>query len=226
MAMEASERLRKIRAEGRTVRALMGSLANPRWCLDFTNTVAVHDGRSPYDYLRGYADLVAWSQQAGLRTEREAETLRQREARRPAAAGAVLREARALREAIYRLLAAQTRGAVPPVADLAVLNGTLSRALVHARLEPAAEAIAWAWEAAEDALDAMLWPVATSAAALLASDEVKRVRECAGRDCAWLFLDTTKNHSRRYCRAEGCGNRARARRHYARTRAAVAPAVT
>lgn len=207
--------------EGNTVGVMMGNLANPRWCLDFANTVAVHDGRSPYDYLRTYADLVAWSQDAGLLMEQEARTLRQAEARRPAEAGAVLREARALREGIYRLLSAQAHGAAPPVDDLATLNGLLSRALARAWLEPTEVGLAWAWKPHGDALDAMLWPVTASAAALLTSEQVKNLRECAGRDCAWLFLDSTKNHSRRYCRAEGCGNRARARRHYARTRAAA-----
>jgi predicted RNA-binding Zn ribbon-like protein len=89
------------------------------------------------------------------------------------------------------------------------------------RLTPTPHGVTWAWMTHAAALDCMLWPVVVSAASLLTSQEAGRVKECVGRACAWLFLDTTKNRSRRYCRAEGCGNRARARRHYARTRAAA-----
>jgi predicted RNA-binding Zn ribbon-like protein len=53
---------------------------------------------------------------------------------------------------------------------------------------------------------------------LLRSPDAARVHRCAGRGCAWLFVDTTRNHSRRWCRTDDCGNRERARRHYRRTR--------
>jgi predicted RNA-binding Zn ribbon-like protein len=64
----------------------------------------------------------------------------------------------------------------------------------------------------------MLWPVARSAADLLTSQEQSRVRECAASDCGWLFLDLSRNRSRRWCDMETCGNRTKARRHYARSK--------
>ena len=68
--------------------------------------------------------------------------------------------------------------------------------------------------------DRMLWPVTRSAAELLVSGELSRVRTCANDTCGWLFMDTSKNRSRRWCDMNDCGNRAKARRHYARKRAA------
>jgi predicted RNA-binding Zn ribbon-like protein len=68
----------------------------------------------------------------------------------------------------------------------------------------------------------MLSPVAWSVAELLMSEDLHRVRECAGPDCGWLFMDTSKNGSRRWCSMETCGNRAKARRHRER-RQVVAP---
>ena len=59
-----------------------------------------------------------------------------------------------------------------------------------------------------------------SAAELLTSPDLPLVRECAGYDCGWLFMDTTKNRSRRWCDMATCGNRAKGRRHYERRRAA------
>jgi predicted RNA-binding Zn ribbon-like protein len=55
-----------------------------------------------------------------------------------------------------------------------------------------------------------------SAAELLTAAELPQVRECAGSDCTWLFLDRSRNRSRRWCPMETCGNRAKAHRHYRR----------
>jgi predicted RNA-binding Zn ribbon-like protein len=76
----------------------------------------------------------------------------------------------------------------------------------------------WGWDKQSDALDRMLWPVARSAADLLTSDHLNRVHQCGGKDCTWLFVDTSRNHSRQWCDMGDCGNRAKARRFYQRTR--------
>ena len=65
-------------------------------------------------------------------------------------------------------------------------------------------------------LDTIRWT--GSAVELLTSPDLPRVSQCAAPDCSWLFLDLTRNHSRRWCRAEGCGVRNRFRRYYARHR--------
>jgi predicted RNA-binding Zn ribbon-like protein len=62
--------------------------------------------------------------------------------------------------------------------------------------------------------------VARSAAELLTSRELSGLRECAGYDCGRLFMDGTKNRSRRWCDMASCGNRAKGRRHYERRKAA------
>ncbi|HKB57972.1 MAG TPA: CGNR zinc finger domain-containing protein [Lacunisphaera sp.] len=76
----------------------------------------------------------------------------------------------------------------------------------------------FAWELAGDdaGLDLPLWIVMREAAELLTSGRLARVRECLGDECSWLFLDTTRNHSRMWCSMQGCGNRAKVRRHRVR----------
>jgi predicted RNA-binding Zn ribbon-like protein len=64
----------------------------------------------------------------------------------------------------------------------------------------------------------MLWPVVRDAADLLTSKELNRVGRCADERCGWLFVDTSRNRSRRWCSMESCGNRAKARRHYRKSR--------
>jgi len=193
-------------------------LQTERLCLDFTNTVNWHASEHPVEALKSYADLVGWAQGVGLVSEEEGQRLRGQGARRSDEAEAVLRRAQTLREAIYRLLAATAHGHAAEAADLDLINAELPRALAQARLATAAEGYQLQWPAAPDALDSVLWPVAYSAADLLAQPALlARVGECADdRGCGYLFLDMTKNHSRRWCDMKDCGNRAKARRHYQR----------
>ncbi len=187
-------------------------------CLDFCNTVGNHAGDQPNEHLTTYTDLVAWSRHAGLVAARTAQHLGERAERNPAEAARAFAHARELREALYRIFSAIATGTRPKAADLAVLNGALAEAMAHARVVPEEEGYRWDWARDENALDQMLNPIARSAADLLTSNDVMRLRECEGDDCGWLFLDTSKNHSRRWCAMNDCGNRAKARRHYARVR--------
>jgi len=69
-------------------------------------------------------------------------------------------------------------------------------------------------------LERINWLIVRSAADLLTSDKLHDVRACSAEDCRWLFLDISKNHSRRWCDMETCGNQAKARRHYRRKKSA------
>src|SRR5262249_48601693 len=147
-------------------------LQTERLCLDFTNTVNWHASAHPVEELPAYSDLVAWAAGVGLLTEQEAQRMKRLAARRPEEAQAVLQRAHRLREAIYRLLSATAHGRAANTADLETINSELPLALAQARLAPAAAGYALHWRAAPDALDRMLWPVAYSAADLLAHSEL------------------------------------------------------
>jgi len=68
--------------------------------------------------------------------------------------------------------------------------------------------------------DQALAPIALSAAMLLAGPTLERVRLCANKTCGWLFIDHSKNRSRKWCDMADCGNKLKARRHYEKVRAA------
>ena len=190
-------------------------------CLDFANTAEWHASDEPVEELNGYADLVTWAQLRGVLTDRETAHLLQIARVRPADAAAVLNQAVALREVIYRIFSAVAAGGSPDTGDLAALNAAAAQALAHLRVVRTQAGFDWDWDGDEDALDQMLWPVVHSAVDLLTSEELDRVGECADdRGCGWLFLDTSRNRSRRWCSMEDCGNRAKARRHYERQRTA------
>lgn len=190
-------------------------------CLDFANTLLKPSSGAPEERLRSYADLVAFARQADALGEAEAARLARAEARRPADALRALAEARRLRGAIFGLFAGAAAGRGPDPGDVAVLNEVLSRATGHLHVDLVGDRLVVETVASGEALDRMLGPIARSAAYLLASPGLGSVRQCPARPCEWLFMDTTKNSSRRYCDVRTCGNRMRVRRHRERHRGGV-----
>jgi predicted RNA-binding Zn ribbon-like protein len=108
---------------------------------------------------------------------------------------------------------------VPSPEDLVALSEAAADAASHRVLAPEQAGYAFAWPE-RSGLERLLWPVALSAAELLVSDDLDRVKECATENCNWLFVDMSRNRSRRWCDMKECGNRAKSRRHYARSRRA------
>jgi predicted RNA-binding Zn ribbon-like protein len=194
-------------------------LVGGRLCLDFANTADRGAGDRSREYLVSYADLVAWSRHAGILTEREARRLLQEGDRHPGDASSAHRRAVALREVLYRIFSGIAAERPPEASDLALLNGALGEASCKGRLVRTTDGFAWEWAGGEGPLDRMLVPVAWSAADLLISDLLPRVKTCPGEGCGWLFVDVSHNRSRRWCTMETCGNRAKARQHYRKHRA-------
>ncbi len=192
-------------------------LAGGALCLDFANTLE-HRLGGGRESLRSYSDLLAFGVQTGSLAAADAEGLARRARRRPGPAAGALDRAIAAREDLYRIFSALAAGARPAPAELRGLNRALPAALARLRLVADGERIGWTWSGPADAFDRPLWPVLRSAAELLTSDDRERVRECDSRTCSWLFLDCSRNRSRRWCDMKTCGNRAKARRHYRRRR--------
>lgn len=191
-------------------------------CLDFANTVGWRPAAQRVDAFREYADLIVWGHHAGMLSEAESERLLVRAVMDEVGAWETLKRTVELREAIYRLFAALAHGLRPDDEDLRRIDDVLTEGLAHSALVRDGDGFAFRGVANEDDLAAPLWKVADSAAKLLIFGEWRRVRECPGHDCGWLFLDTTKNGNRRWCDSADCGNRARVRAHAQRQRAAMA----
>ncbi len=193
--------------------------------LDFVNTVSgMRASPSPRDRLQGYPDLVYWAEQVALVDAKRAAALYALAEKEPERAGLAFALAIREREALHDVTLAAVDGRPTPEAALEIVNAWIADALVHRRFrikgpgkfEPAL--------VDDGDLLAVLRPVALDAAELLEheiSDGLVGVCEerLVGR-CAWLFVDATRNHSRRFCSMKDCGNRAKQRRHYQRAKSA------
>ncbi len=181
--------------------------------LDLINTVDWRD-RQPAgaeELLPDYACLLAWCQGGRVLDPTEARRLEALARSHPPEAEAVAAAACSLREALLRLIRASQAGQAAPTDALAELNQWLQRDPLQ--LRAGSTGFAWAGSPA-DALEAPLPRLARLGAELLTSGKLDRVHCCDGPGCGWLFLDTSPNRRRRWCSMDGCGNRAKAKRHY------------
>ena len=188
-------------------------------CLDFANTADRQAGDQPKETLEGYAGLVSRAVQTGVLDDRAAGGLLEKAARRPEEAQGTYHRAIDLREAIYRVFSSIARNTAPAEDDLAALNAALPEAMAHLRLVLVEGRFEWDWIEDATSLDRVIWPVVRSAALLLTSETLPRVGVCANSDCGWLFIDVSRNKSRKWCDMKDCGNRAKAKRFYHRNKA-------
>jgi predicted RNA-binding Zn ribbon-like protein len=171
--------------------------------LDFVNTVADRLSH-PGEQLETGADVDRWALGAGLLGVRDSLHLNPRQV--------VL--VHQVREELYRLLRPVALGS-PPAADAMVrFERTHARVMRRRRLVWRDSGFAWEWSD----LDRLLGPVVNAAAELLVSVPSSRMRQCADAGCGWMFLDRSRAGRRQWCRMVDCGNRAKARRHYQRSR--------
>lgn len=185
-------------------------------CVRFVNTVDWRDDPAQrVDKLSSYADLVRWAREAGAASSSTATRLLHAAGRKSAAAQAAFHHAIAVREALAAVLRATALKRQPTAADLERFNTALAESGRHLHITSDQGRFLCAWDT-DDRLDRVLWPAVRSAADLLTSSAVERLRMCEGEGCGWFFMDTTRNRSRRWCNMASCGNRAKVKRFYER----------
>ena len=181
-------------------------------CLDFANTI--NSRRKPeYDYLQQYSDLAEWAGKAGMLSPAKRKRLLTLAEQDSKSAEAVLLKALRIRELLYRLFSKNARPSGSNREDIGVFVKFYADAMSHSIFVRKDNYFAADW-LADESLDAALWPILYSAGQLLLSQELMRVKECP--NCSWLFLDTSKNQSRRWCSMNTCGARDKMRRYLRR----------
>jgi predicted RNA-binding Zn ribbon-like protein len=190
------------------------SLLGGSSCLDFVNTLDWRGTDNPVEFLCTFQDLVAWSRHAGTISNQDAKMIYQRFKSLSSEKTRILQKAIKLRETIYRIYSSLSDGLVPPNKDLEVFNNYLSATMTHSQIVKTKDGYHWDTNGDKAKLDWILNPLIRSAAELLVSDGLKRVKKCGDPACGWLFLDTSRNKSRRWCDMSDCGNRAKANRFY------------
>jgi predicted RNA-binding Zn ribbon-like protein len=196
--------------------------------LDLVNTL---DNRfrdsGPVELLGNYADLLRFAQQTKLLSARHAGLLAGAASKGAANRGAATQaweSARELREAAAAALYSAVEGRTPAAPVIRTLEHYFLAASRHRQLRwnpstarsSTPSAASWVWGCAETELALPVWMLAQAVSELTTSSLLGRLRACGSETCRWLFLDTSKNHTRRWCDMKICGNRMKARRFHAR----------
>ena len=180
------------------------------------NRVSVYVIRE--ERLNDYFDLLAWGLRVGLLSQPEAQALRRNGFQHHNEASDVWKRSVALREAIYRISKALMSGRLPQEPDLQTLNRELKISHSRMTLVSGKDRLVWAWNDTKSRLDQILCSVADSAAKMLTTGDLTRLRQCPGEDCGWLVDDASRNRSRQWCDMKDCGNVAKVRRFRSRLR--------
>jgi predicted RNA-binding Zn ribbon-like protein len=195
--------------------------------LDFVNTVDWTSRGPARDRIGSYGRLIEWALAAAAIDEAGASRLERRAFSRQRDAARALEDACALRWTLRRLVSAiagNDRAVASVRLPLDELNRFVADVYAHVRLtKPATRSkespsrLVWTWDDDVDRLDSPLWPVVRSAAELLASSDVERLRVCAGDDCGWAYVDRSRNGLRRWCQMSTCGTVEKTRRRRQRS---------
>jgi predicted RNA-binding Zn ribbon-like protein len=179
--------------------------------LDLVNTL---DWRfratGPEELLQDYSDVVRFTEQTGLMTEADARKLLRSVAETKTAR--VVMEIRELREAAAEVLYTVVAGKKPSSLAVKRLEECFANVKERQGLQWDGEKLEWVLQATGSPAELPLWKLTLSTAELVTSEQMHQLRECGNAECRWLFVDTSKNHTRRWCDMKICGNRMKARR--------------
>jgi predicted RNA-binding Zn ribbon-like protein len=184
------------------LRIVGGNLA-----LDFVNTRGgPRHGPADSEWLSSYEDFAAWSSRAGLA---DPSTPPGETAPRAALLAAFAR-VQACRDDMYEIFLALADGSAPPEAALRRIQLAYVEALAHGQLTRGTQGCAWTWDPGSGPL-APLWSVVAAAVELLTHGPAGRIKSCHA--CRFMFIDQSKNSSRRWCSMDDCGKTAKIARY-------------
>ena len=186
--------------------------------VDFANTSSGRGWPTHQEHLLSARDVVDWAEHVKLLSRADANWLRGVLKSDPALADLLLRRALDTRENIHAICVEIAAGRAVPPPRLDSLARAHAANLAHARLVDEGGRHVWSWEPRQWPIEALLGPIVLSALTTLTQGELARLRRCQNEKCGWVFFDTTKNRSRRWCEMEICGNRAKQKRFAARAR--------
>src|SRR4029453_1580192 len=185
--------------------------------LDFVNTVTGRD-QSPRDWLDSYPRLLEWGAFVHLFPKRVLRALAKKAHKEPAAAATALARAKVLRETLFELVTRIISGRAPTKSALALLREHWITGIKAHELRFGDGRVLV--DLRNDGLDSDLFaPTAPSRMVHTFSPlPMDRLRICQGPNCSWVFIDSSKAGRRRWCDMAVCGNAAKSRRFYARSR--------
>lgn len=199
-------------SEKRSIKCL--SLDGNCLCFNFINTVHSRaEGEEFFEYLSSYEKLVEWCRRVEVMPPKRIQSLAGIADAHPGKAKKALANILDAREMLYRFFSDIAAGKPVSKDELNSFNEQLSGAMKNLRFVSDDDELELDWEETSD-LKEPLWRVMKSAHDILTGEDFDRIKECEA--CGWVFLDESKNKSRRWCSMESCGSIHKAKKYYHR----------
>jgi predicted RNA-binding Zn ribbon-like protein len=188
--------------------------------LNFANTESGRNGPQHLNHIHSAADIAIWARHAGIVDDA---TLERVSGEAPDGRAKLFSHGMTLREIIYQISSAVVTGGTPSPELIQTLASVHSRTLLSAQLMADDGKYSWRWQPGAEIGDEILGPIAEAAIGLLMHGDHKRIKQCQGLHCGWLFYDSSRNNSRQWCDMSVCGNRAKIRAFRKRREESEAP---
>src|SRR3984893_135881 len=202
---------RRIKVFLRPSRAGSLDLVGGELAWDFTNTSSERRAPARQEHLRDFDNLMQWVEDARILPPSDCAYTRAELAGHPRRSRRIFERAIEMRELIWTIGTALAEQRPVSGKLLELLSAAHAENLRHAEMKMRLGSYIWGWDPRRDIQAAILGPITLSALTLLMNKDLLRTKRCAGHECGWLFLDTTKNNRRRWCEMRVCGNRAKVR---------------
>jgi predicted RNA-binding Zn ribbon-like protein len=187
---------------------------------DFLNTDDLENG-FPVERLPTLSDALSWFVDRGVIHGEGADRLRSKANADPVAADRELVRIRAVRSALREVADAIVEHRPPQGGALDTVNRALHARQVIELVPSFDGCVAVDHRHVGDPIDDALARLCDPLVQELTGGDPERIRICANDTCRWVFYDTSRTGRRRWCDMATCGNRAKAARHRARSKAAT-----
>ena len=180
-------------------------LIGGKLCFDFTNTVSWRELEHPHEWLDSIDNLASWAQMAEILSTKEARNLKRLLFDQNEDGIKKLQQLKDTREIIYNIFNCVIHQTSPSEKDMKNINRLVKKAMSHLELVPSPDGFELAWQIDLSGMDKIHYSTIRSAVQVLTTKDLTRIKKCPS--CQWLYLDMSKNKSRRWCTMEDCGNR-------------------
>ena len=185
-------------------------------CLDFINTQIIHKGRI-VDLLQDFSHLVEWLTETEVLDVTKAKETHRKWTGKPESER-VLEQAREFRSVLRAIIERIIEGKPTQKSAVDAINKLLSNRIGYPQLIRVRDGFKTQFYAESSEVIHLIVPLAESASDLLCHGDFSLIKKCENPVCVLYFYDVSKNHARRWCSMNICGNRMKVAAHYRRQR--------
>lgn len=191
-------------------------------CLDFINTVGNRIVKPTRCYLPDNNEILKWAKRVNIFSSKEVSEIKGKNSEYPDMAEKDHKKVINMRETLYKMFSSIANDLSPSGSILKQFNKYLSETFDNLKVVVNKNRVVTEdWRKENTGMHQFQSMIIKSAYELLKSDLLRALKQCD--KCGWLFLDRSKNRSRRWCSMETCGSSDKSQRYYRKMKKGTVP---